>query len=79
MSFQYFLNLVSALKLPLTVTEYFAYKSVPSVESIKLVTIIEEKIRKTEEGQNAQLYLRYRDSNQIMIFIDCNHIKGSFD
>ena len=24
-------------------------------------------------------YLRYRDSNQIMIFTDCNLIKGSFE
>ena len=24
-------------------------------------------------------FLRYRDSNQIMIFKDCNRIKGSFD
>ena len=33
-------------------------------------------------GQNAQLllnYLRYRDSDQIFIYIDCNCIKGSFD
>ena len=29
------------LKFPLTGTEYFAYKSVPSVESIKRLTIIE--------------------------------------
>ena len=35
------------------------------------------------EGQNAQLFIklsaRYRDSNQIMIYTDCNCIKGSFD
>ena len=36
---------------------------------------------KTEEGWNVQLfiinYLFYRDSNQITIYMDCNHIKGS--
>ena len=78
-SFQYFLEHVSALKFPLTATEYYAYKGVPSVESKQLLTIIEAIKETTEEGQNAQLYLRYRGSNQIMIFIDCNHIKGSFD
>ena len=24
-------------------------------------------------------YMRYQDSNQIMIYLDCNRIKGSFD
>ena len=24
-------------------------------------------------------YLRYRNSNQILIYIDCNRIPGSFD
>ena len=32
------------------------------------------------EGQNAQLFIklsaRYRDTNQIMIYTDCNRIKG---
>ena len=50
------------------------------LESIKLITIIEAKMG--QNGQNAQLllkYLRYRDSNQIIIYTDCNRIKGSFD
>ena len=51
----------------------------PSFESIKLLTIIEAKIGQTEEGQKAQLYLRYRGSNQIMIHIGCNRNKGSVD
>ena len=37
------------MKFPLTATEKYAYKSVPSVESIKLTTIIEAKI-----GQNGR-------------------------
>ena len=40
---QYFVKRVLALKFPLTATEYYAYISVPSVESIKLMTIIEAK------------------------------------
>ena len=32
-----------------------------------------------EEGQNAQLYLRYQGSNPIMIYLDCIRIKGAFD
>ena len=35
------------MKLPLFATEYYAYNSVPSIESIKLLTIIEAKM-----GQN---------------------------
>ena len=33
------------------------------VSSITLMTIIEAKIAQNGKGQNAQLYLRYRDSN----------------
>ena len=32
------------MKLPLIATEYYAYNYVPSVESIKLLQIIEPKI-----------------------------------
>ena len=32
-----------------------------------------------KDGQYAYINLRYRGSNQIMIYIDCNHIKGSFE
>ena len=74
MSFQYFLNRVSALKFPLTATEQYAYKSVPSVESLKLMTIIEAK-----KGQNAQLYWHYRGLNKIMIYIDYARMNISLD
>ena len=43
---------------------------------------MKSKWDKTEEGQHAQLllyYLRYRDSNKIMVYVDCNPLKGSFD
>ena len=57
--------------------------SVPSIKSIKLMTIIEAKNgteRRKVKMRNFLLnYLRYRDSNQIMIYIDCNRIKGYFD
>ena len=36
---------VSALKFPLAETEYCAYNNIPRVEHIKLLTIIEAKIR----------------------------------
>ena len=54
-------------------TEYFAnsINSVPSVESIKLLTIIEAKMRLN--------YLRYRASNKIIIYINCDCIEGYFD
>ena len=54
--------------------------SAPSVEIIILKTIIEAKIGQIGRRSNyAQIYLRYRGSNQIMINIDCNRTKGSFD
>ena len=58
MSFQYFLKPGSALKFPSDATEYVAYKSVPSVESIKLITIMKQEWDKTEEVQNAQLFIK---------------------
>ena len=36
-------------KFPLSATDYYAYNSVPSVESIKLMAIIEAKL-----GQNGR-------------------------
>ena len=57
----------------LNATEYYATNSVLSVESIKLMTIIEAKM-----GQNGKrskyatlyyIFLGYRDSNQIMVYI----------
>ena len=52
----------------------------PSVESLKLLAIIEAKMGQKGRMRNFLLYyLYYRDSNQIMIYIDCNRIKGSFD
>ena len=54
-----------------------------SVENIQLMTIIETKM-----GQNGRrskcatvypiICVIYRDSNPIMIYIDCNRIKVSF-
>ena len=62
------------MKLSLIATEYYAYNSEPSVESIKLLTIIKQKRDKTEVGLNAQLFIKLsvlsRDSNQIRIYID---------
>ena len=49
-SFQYFLKWVSALKFPLIATEYYAYNSVSSVESIKILAIIV----KAKMGQNGR-------------------------
>ena len=46
----------SVLKFPSNAT-YYAYNSVPSVESRKLMTIIFGKWDKTEAGQNAQLLI----------------------
>ena len=45
--------------------------------NINLKTIIEAKTSQTEEGQNAQLYLRYRGLNQIMIYTYCNRNNSS--
>ena len=42
--FSIFLNRFSGLKFPLIATEYFAYDSSPSVESIKLIMTIEAKM-----------------------------------
>ena len=46
------------MKLPLTATEYYAYNdnSVPSVKSIKRLTITETKMGKNGSCRNAQLY-----------------------
>ena len=44
MSFQYFLKRGSVLNIPLIVTEYYSYNSVPSVESMNLMKIIEAKM-----------------------------------
>ena len=46
-SLQYFLKQISVLKLPLNVTEYYAYNSVLMVESVNQITII-----KANMGQN---------------------------
>ena len=54
--------------------------SVPGDESITRMVIIESKRDKTKDCQNAHFfyYLRYRDSNQIIIYIDCNRLKVLF-
>ena len=55
----------------------------PSVESIKLMTIIEAKIgtkRKKVKLQNYLLnYMHYWYSDESIIYKDHNRIKGSFD
>ena len=51
-SFIYFLKWVSVLKFPLTVTEYYGFNNVPSIESLKLLTIIERKIAQNERRFN---------------------------
>ena len=75
-----FLKTVFRAEIPIIATEYYG---VPSVETTKLMTIIEVKLEQMVElvkMRNCFLnYLRYRDSNQILIDIDCNHIIGSFD
>ena len=73
LSFQYFLKWFSATKLPLVAREYYAYNNVPSVEKVKLLTVIEAKMGQTGRRSkllNAQLLLNhlcYRESYQIMI------------
>ena len=48
-----------------------------------LLTIIEVKMGQNERRSKFATfllnYLRYRDSSQIMFYIDFNRIKGSFD
>ena len=43
-------------KFPLTATEYYACNSVPSVESMKLIKIIEAK--KGQNSRRSQLLIR---------------------
>ena len=45
------------MKLPLIVTDYYAYNSVPSLEGIKLMTIIMKMGQNGRIGQNVQLYI----------------------
>ena len=79
---QFFQKRLSALKFPLIATEYYAYNSVSSVKSKKQMTIIFGKMgqkKKKVKMRNFLLnYLRYRDSNSIIIHKDCNRIKMFF-
>ena len=71
MSFQYLFERVSALRIPLTATKYYAYKSVHSVESIKILMIIGEEIQdQISKGQNVQHFIRLSalSMNEIMIY-----------
>ena len=57
---------------------------VSSDKSIKPLTIIEAKMDKTLDKSEVCLnfllnYPCFRDSNKIMMYKDCNHIKGSLD
>ena len=71
------------MKHPLVATVYYACNSVPSVESRMLLTIIEAKMvqigRRSKCATFLNNYLCYRDSYQIMIYIDCIRTKGSLD
>ena len=46
------------LKLPLNATDCYAYNSVPSAESLKLITIAFRKMGQNGKGQNAQLFIK---------------------
>ena len=83
-SFQYFLKRFSALKFHLTRQICMhMYNSVPSVESIKLnddyVCKNGTKRKKVKMRNFLLNYLRYRKSDQIIIYIYCNRIRSSFD
>ena len=47
------------LKFPLIATEYYAFNSVPNVESKKLMTIMYEKWDKTEKGKMRNFLINY--------------------
>ena len=58
-------------------SEYYEYNSVTSVKNKKQLSIIRAKLRKVKMRNFLLGYLRYRGSNQIIIYTDCNRIKGS--
>ena len=76
--FSIFLKTGFSAEVPIN-HEYYAYNSVPSVEILKLYDNYRSKRKKAKMGIVLLKCLWYRDSNQIMIYIDCNRIKGSFD
>ena len=61
------------LKFPLTTTEY-AYNSVPSVGSIKLMTIFVAKMGQNGRKQNAQLFLKLTALSGIKSNFDLNKL-----
>ena len=74
--FPLFLETGFITEIPKNATEYYAYNSLPSVESIKHMTSIEAKWDKTEKGKNAQLFiniLRYPDLSIKTKFLNNHH------
>ena len=58
-NFSIFLTTIFSYETPIYRDRIHAYNSVPSVERIKLLTIIEAKMgQKIEEGLNAQLFIK---------------------
>ena len=53
-----FLKTVFSAEIPNNRDRTVCITCVPNAESITLMTIIEEKMDKTEEGQNAQLFIK---------------------
>ena len=66
-------------KFPLYATEYYTYNIVPSVQSIKLVAIIEAQMGQNGRRSKCATLVCYWGLHKIMIYIDCYRIKGSFD
>ena len=58
MVFHQFLKTVFSVEIPIKATDYYTSDSVPSVESIKLMTIIFGKLGKMEEGKNSKLFIK---------------------
>ena len=79
-SFQYLLKRFSARKLPLIATKYYELCTVLKVLSFNnYLSKNGTKWKKVKMRNFLLNYLRYRDSNQTMNYIDYNRIKGSLD
>ena len=80
-SFRNFIKRFSALKFPLTATEFIINNRVPKVESTKLKRLSEQNGTKRQKVKIRNFFirlymcLRYRGLNQIMIYTDCNRIR----
>ena len=49
------------MKFPLIATEYYAFKSVPSVESIKLMTLIKAKMGQNGRGSKCAINISFEE------------------